>query len=47
MPVTQPSRMKPVMSMRLREATSAPVTANTAVPNQSITVRKEPSMAAL
>jgi hypothetical protein len=36
--------MKPVMSMRLREATSAPVTANTGVPNQSIAVRNEPSI---
>jgi hypothetical protein len=32
------------MSMRLREAMSAPVTANTAVPNQSNAVRNVPSI---
>jgi hypothetical protein len=42
-PVTQPSRMKPKISMRLREA-SAPVAANTAVPIQSNAVRNVPSI---
>ena len=36
--------MKPTMSMRLREATSAPVTANTAVPNQSNVTRNVSSI---
>jgi hypothetical protein len=38
MPVAAPSRMKPNMSMRLRDATSAPVTAKIAMPNQSSAV---------
>src|SRR5437879_12661605 len=35
MPVTVASSAKPKMSISLREATSAPVTAKTAIPNQS------------
>ena len=35
MPVAVPSSKKPKMSICLREATSAPVTAKTAMPNQS------------
>jgi hypothetical protein len=46
MPAAAASSMNPVMSIRLREATSAPVTANTAVPNQSSARRNVPIMAA-
>ena len=45
MPVTVASSAKPKMSICLREATSAPVTAKTATPNQSSVVMTNWNMA--